>query len=125
MKKTKVNEKSYEDKKIAKMLLLLLQHINIYWLVITPLVISLFLSSGFLFVGDKIYGENIPECYYAIAGAICIMIGSLSGVFQVIRKEGPGPFGNPIYGLWPVISGITLIVICWTSAAILIIYVLF
>jgi hypothetical protein len=122
MKKLKVNKNINKNKKI---LLLLLQDINIYWLVITPLVMSLFLLSGFLFVGVKIYGVNIPEYYYAIAGAICIVNGSLSGVFQVIRKEGIGPFGNPIYGFCPVISGIALIVICWVSAAILIFYVLF
>jgi hypothetical protein len=125
MKKSEVNEKSNGNQKMTKRLPLWLQRINIYWLVVIPLLMSLFLLSGFLFVGGKIYGKDIPEFYYAITGAICIIISSFSGVFQVIRKEGPGPFGNPVYGLWPIISGIALIVICWASAAILIFYVLF
>lgn len=125
MKNRKLVESQTENKKTVNKLPLWLQRINIYLLVVAPILISLFLLSGFLFVGEKIYGKNIPEFYYAITGAVCIIVGSLSGMFQVIRKEGPGPFGNPVYGVWPVISGIILIIICWISAAILILYVIF
>lgn len=96
--------------------------VNIYWLVIGPLLISLFVLSGFLVIGEKIYSSKPPEDYLAITGAICVLIGSASGVFQVIRREGPGPFGEPIYGLWPVVSGIILIVICWVIAIYLLSY---
>lgn len=96
--------------------------VNIYWLVIGPLLISLFVLSGFLVIGEKIYSRKPSEGYLAIVGAVCVLIGSASGVFQVIRREGPGPFGEPIYGLWPVVSGIILIVICWIIAICLLSY---
>jgi hypothetical protein len=79
------------------------------------------LLSGFLFVGGKLFGGRIPEAYYSVSGAIFLLVASLSGAVQVLRREGPGPFGSPVSGLWPVISGILIILFCWSIALILLI----
>jgi hypothetical protein len=99
-----------------------LQQMNIYWLVILPLVISIFLLSGLLFIGSKICEGKISEVYYSVSGAICLMIASLSGLAQLIKREGPGLFGQPVYGIWPIISGSILIIICWAIAFALLAY---
>jgi len=99
-----------------------LQKMDIYWLVILPLVISLFLLSGLLFIGSRAYEGKISEVYYSASGAICLMIASLSGFAQIVRREGPGLFGQPVYGIWPIISGSILIIICWAIAFALLAY---
>lgn len=87
--------------------------INIYWLFLTPLLLALFLLAGLLHIGEKLYDQNIPESYMSISLILFLLVSSLSGFAQIIRREGPGPFGNIIYGFWPVISGVLLVIISW------------
>jgi hypothetical protein len=49
---------------------------------------------------------------------------SLSGFAQVVRREGPGPFGNISYGMWPVISGIIIIIFTCGAAMALMVNIL-
>jgi hypothetical protein len=98
-----------------------LMGVSIYWLVIFPIVCSLLLLSGLLYLGDKIFQENIPESYYGFSGIVFLLVASLSGFAQVIRKEGPGPFGDISYGVWPIVSGYIIIGITWIAAIYLLI----
>jgi hypothetical protein len=114
------NNHFLRDKKAHRKLIArfmdLLRRPSIYWLVVTPLLASLVLLSAALFIGHKRFGNDIPETYYAIVGAICLLIGSFSGIAQALRREGIGLFGDPIYGNWPLITGILLAIILWVIA---------
>ena len=122
MKNQKLLKSQIQKKKAKDNLPPWFYRINIYLLVFFPLLMFLFLVPFFFFVGEKIYGDNTPESYSAITSAICILFGSLSGIFQIIRKEGPGPFGSPIYGVWPVITGAIFVSIFGVVAIILLYY---
>jgi hypothetical protein len=102
-------------------LLLSLRRINIYILVMGPIILSLLLLGLLLFVGDSIYGHNVPEVYQAASGVVFLFVASFSGVFQVYRREGTGPLGYPVFGIWPIISGCLITVICWAGITYLLI----
>lgn len=122
MKLQKEKHNNKQRKHILLRLLQWIQQVNIYWLAVFPLVLSLLLLSGLLFVGNKVYDREFSEVFYSVSGAICLIIASLSGVAQVIRREGPGLFGQPVYGIWPIISGSILIIACWGIAFYLLAY---
>ena len=122
MKMQSARNNNRQIKDVVVRLLNRLKQSNTYWLIIFPLVFSLILLAGLLFIGNKLYNGKISEVYYSVSGAICLIIASLSGVVQVIKREGPGPFDQTIYGLWPVISGSILIFICWAIALALLAY---
>lgn len=86
--------------------------INIYILVITPIVTALFLLGILSLIGERVFGSDVPEVYYAVSGLIFLIFVSISGVVQILRREGPGPWGNPVFGAWPVINGCIIVLIC-------------
>ena len=90
--------------------------VNIYWLVITPLIFAILLTPIQSYIGEKIFGPELPEIYINFCAIVFSLIVSLSGFAQVIRKEGPGPVGGVSYGLWPIISGYTIIGVTWSVA---------
>jgi len=98
-----------------------LRNINIYWLVVIPIIFAIILLSVLLYVGEEIFNGVIPELYLNISVIIFLLVTSLAGFAQVIRKEGPGPFGNISYGIWPIISGYIIIGITWVAAIYLLI----
>lgn len=122
MKSHNVNNIRQQMKVIVPRMLGWLRKTDIYWLVFLPLVSSLILLSGLLFIGNEVYKGEISEVYYSVSGAICLIIASLSGVVQVIKREGVGIFGQPIYGLWPRILGGILVFIFWVIALALLVY---
>ena len=65
-------------------LLLSLRRINIYILVVGPIILSLLLLGLLLFAGDRIYGDNVPEVYQAASGVVFLFVASFSRGFQVI-----------------------------------------
>ena len=95
-----------------------LKRVDIRILVSTPIIISLLLLFGWLFIADRAL-ENVPETYTAIVGACSMFISSLGGLTQVIRKESPGLLGITFRGIWPVLAGILWIVVCWSLGALL------
>ncbi|WKZ38418.1 MAG: hypothetical protein QY332_10800 [Anaerolineales bacterium] len=102
-----------------KMLLNILnwiRKIDIYWLVLSPSVLAIILLIGLLYLGDELYRGEIPEPYFSLSWVVFLLVASLSGFAQVIRREGPGPFGGTSYGMWPVISGYLIIIITWAAA---------
>jgi len=98
-----------------------LRNINIYWLVVIPIIFAIILLSVLLYVGEEIFNGVISELYLNISVIIFLLVTSLAGFAQVIRKEGPGPFGNISYGIWPIISGYIIIGITWVAAIYLLI----
>ena len=101
--------------------LLSLRRINIYILVMGPIILSLLLLGLLLLVGDRKYGANVPEVYQAASGVVFLFVASFSGVFQVYRREGMGPLGYPVFGIWPIINGCLITVICWAGITYLLI----
>lgn len=108
-------------KGLLKRLSGLVMKINIYWLVIIPIVLALLLLFALLYIGEKLFNGVIPEYYLNISVIIFLLVTSLSGFVQVFRKEGPGPFGESSYGIWPVVSGYIIIGITWAAAFFLLI----
>jgi hypothetical protein len=101
--------------------LLSLRKVNLYILVIGPIVLSLLLLGLLLFLGDRIYRGDVSEVYQAASGIVFLFIASFSGVFQTYRREGLGPIGSPVFGIWPIINGILITVVCWASIIYLIV----
>ena len=71
-----------------------------------PIVIGLIFLTGALFISEGIYGENVPDTYVSVTGVITSVILSLSGFFQIYRREGPGILGTTVKGVWPVLVGV-------------------
>ena len=92
-----------------------LRNINIYWLVIIPIVFALILLSVLTYIGEKMFNGVLPEFYFNLCVIIFLLVISLSGFAQVIRKEGPGPFGDSSYGIWSVVSGYIIIGLTWAA----------
>src|SRR5690349_13240318 len=99
--------------KIRNHILTRIRIANIKSLVIWPIVIGLFFLIGSLLVSEKIYGKSVPDTYVAITGIISAFIFSLSGLFQIYRREGPGIFGKIVKGILPVLVGILWVVFTW------------
>ena len=108
---------------IPKKIILYAQRLNIYILVIGIVITSLLLLALLSYAGSKIYKNDAPEIYTAISGVFFLIILSLSGIVQILRREGPGPLGRPVFGAWPVITGIIIVVICWASIIYLLVHV--
>ena len=85
-------------------------------LITLPILVGLGFALGSLAIEQKIFGKNVPNLYIAISGILTALIMSLSGIFQVIKQEGPGPLGGTIKGLWPVITGLLWILFTWAIA---------
>lgn len=113
--KKNVQENKHLARNMIDKMLLSIRRLNIYILVLAPVVISLFLLGALLMVGNKIYGDEIPEIFQAASGVVFLVVLSLSGVVQIYRREGPGPLGYPVFGVWPVISGYIITTICLVS----------
>jgi len=115
MKNTDAQQSKHTLLNIIDKTLATLKRLNIYILVLGPLILSLLLLGLLLFVGDRIYEDNTPEVYQAVSGVVFLFIASFSGFFQIYRREGPGPLGYPIFGIWPIINGCLITIICWAS----------
>jgi hypothetical protein len=119
--KKKVQPGQHASHSMIDKILFRVRRVNIYILVIGPIVISLLVLGILLFAGNQLYGEKEPEVYQAATGVIFLVLLSFSGVTQVYRREGPGPLGYPVFGVWPIISGCIIIIICWASITYLLI----
>ena len=108
---SKYSSKKTRDSFISK-IRLLIKRINIYILVFTPIIVAILLLGFLAFIGDQIYEKNVPELYYAAIGVVFLITLSLSGIVQIFRQEGPGPLGYPIFGIWPTITGYTIVIVC-------------
>jgi hypothetical protein len=86
---------------------------NIKTLVIWPIVIGLIFFIGALLISERIYGKNVPDTYVATISIISAFIFSLSGWFQIYRREGPGIFGTIVKGMWPVLVGVVWVAFTW------------
>jgi hypothetical protein len=93
-----------------------LKKINIYWLVITPIIMAILTVLILQYIWEKIFGNDIPENYLNLSTILFLFVMSLSGFAQVLRKEGPGPFGDVSYGFWPILSGYIIIILTWVAA---------
>ena len=107
-----MQENKHPARNLIDKMLVSTRRLNIYILVLAPVVISLFLLGALLMLGNKIYGDEVPEIYQAASGVVFLVVLSLSGVVQIYRREGPGPLGYPVFGVWPVISGYIITTIC-------------
>jgi hypothetical protein len=54
-----------------------LMRINIFWLVIAPLVLALILLASLLSLGEKMFNGEIPDAYYSFSGIIFLLTASL------------------------------------------------
>jgi hypothetical protein len=104
------------DSTIFSRISIWLKTINIYWLVITPIIFAILLITLLSYLGEKLFHSGVPESFINFCAVIFLIVMSLSGFAQVIRKEGPGPFGNIIYGFWPIVSGYIIIGLTWSAA---------
>jgi hypothetical protein len=87
---------------------------NIKTLVVWPLAIGLIFLIGGLVISEGIYSKSVPQAYVATIGTISAFTFSLSGLFQIYRREGPGIFGTIVRGMWPVLVGTIWVAFTWT-----------
>jgi hypothetical protein len=92
---------------------------NIYVLVYSAVVIPLLIILTWAYVADKIFNGKIPEQYTSIVIACSMLISSVGGIIQIIRKESPGLLGIPFRGIFPVATGILWVAVCWSLACLL------
>jgi len=109
-------DKSSDNNSQKRMYTILLKFIregNIGWLVFSPMLVSFGFLIGAAFVADELFHGEVPEIYTSIGMMCFLLIFSLSGLAQVYRREAPGLLGRPYKGSMPVLSGITIVLICW------------
>jgi hypothetical protein len=87
-----------------------------------PVVISFLFLIGTLLIGQKIYGQAYPDYYSCLITVVSLVIFGISGLIQVVRKEGVGVVGSPVKGIWPVLTGWLLLIVTWGSALYLLFY---
>jgi hypothetical protein len=115
MRKSDAELDKYTKHHVIEKILLTVNRLNIYILVVGPIIISLLVLGSLLFAGNQVYAGKVPEIYQAASGVIFLAILSLSGLVQIYRREGPGPLGRPVFGIWPMITGYIIAAICWVS----------
>jgi len=71
-----------------------------------PAVIAFCVFALGSIIGRKIWGEHLPDLYWAIISAAGFAIGIVPGVIAVIRRETPWRGKERITGLLAVITGI-------------------
>jgi hypothetical protein len=79
--------------KILRMILTKINKASIKTLVSWPIVIGLIFFIGSLLISEGIFGKDMPDTYIGIIGTISAFIFSLSGFFQIYRRQGPGILG--------------------------------
>lgn len=70
----------------------------------------------FQLIGERVFGADLPNSYLNLSTIIFLLIISLSGFAQIVRKEGPGPLGDVAYGFWPIFSGCVIVILTLGSA---------
>lgn len=73
-------------------------------LTFSPAVVCLIVIFTWAFVSGKILRLNNPLPYTSILVGLSFLLASSVGVIQIIRREVPGPLGNPIKGVYAIIS---------------------
>jgi len=101
-------------RKIFGIILIKVNRANIKALVTWPIVIGLIFLVGSLLIGEKIYSKVVPDTYISVIGMVSAFMFSLSGFFQIFRREGPGVLGTVVKGIWPVLIGVIWVVFTWT-----------
>jgi hypothetical protein len=99
--------------KILRMILTKINKASIKTLVSWPIVIGLILFIGSLLISEGIFGKDMPDTYIGIIGTISAFIFSLSGFFQIYRRQGPGILGTIEKGTWPVLMGVIWVTFTW------------
>lgn len=113
-------ENQKKQSPFLKGILLLIHRADITILASLPLLLSIItfiLLYNILSKGDQ---SNLSEKSISIAGACSAFIASLSGVIQIYRRESPS-FIN-FRGIWPVVSGVIWVTLCWAIGGVLIWY---
>jgi hypothetical protein len=86
---------------------------NIYVLVPVPIFLGLLI----IFLWGSLEQKIDPVIFNhgtTIVAIVSAGIMSLTGVFQIIKREAPGiPLKFPYRGIWAVISGVLWVTFCW------------
>lgn len=86
------------------------------WLVVIPPTSAILILIIGAILANKVYPNGIPPMCSAVAGFLAALVASLSGFFQIIKREMPGPFGITLRGRYPVVTGAIWIAFCWALA---------
>jgi len=85
-----------------------------------PILIGIVVDIIWFFVYYRIYNGNIPHNISAQGLACFGFFAGLSGIIQIIRRESPGfTFDKPFRGTMPIISGLIIILIFWSSTLVM------
>lgn len=91
----------------------LIKNTKLSILTLFSLGLPIFIMVVWGLVADIVFHRNAPQALNYGILFLCIFLAGTTGLFQAIKKEAPGIMGRPIKGIWAVISGVLIMILCW------------
>ncbi len=90
---------------------------NITILVTIPLVLAMIVMIIGAFISGSVFHREPPETFTRSISIFSMLLASLSGAAQIIKKEAPSALGFPFKGRLAVITGWFWLFLCGIGVA--------
>ena len=81
--------------------------------VIAPVLLCLLICFGWIWANYYFFNNNVPLWITQVIYGIAFLIGGISGIIQIIRRESPGFMSLIIEGKWAIVFGSLWALFLW------------
>lgn len=107
--------------RLMDFLMIYIARIDVFWLVLGPLMTGLASIVIGLYIGEMIFEGEVAGPYIGLVVSIGSFIAGFGGLFQIIKREFPLSPGYSLEGNWALISGFSWLAVCWIFSLFLLI----